>query len=67
MTNEGKDYSSLTEDEKKIVEVLSREPKYIDNIALEAKMATHQASSLLMMLEVKMIVRRLPGNMFVLY
>jgi len=67
MSNEGRDYSNLSPDEQKIVKVLSLEPKYIDNISLETKLSISQVSSLLMMLEVKKVIRQLPGKMFVLY
>lgn len=61
------DYSNLTEDEQKIVKTLSFEPKYIDSISAETHLSIPQVSSLLMMLEVKKIIRQLPGKMFVLY
>jgi DNA processing protein len=61
-----RDYSNCSDDEKKIVSVLSQEPKYIDNISSEAGLPIQQVSSLLMMLEVKKMVRQLPGKMFVL-
>ncbi|MBU0672901.1 MAG: DNA-processing protein DprA [Candidatus Margulisbacteria bacterium] len=62
-----RDYSDLPEEEQKIVKVLSLEPKYIDNISFESGLPIPQVSSLLMMLEVKKIIRQLPGKMFVLY
>jgi len=64
---ESRDYSNLSADEKKIVSILSLEPKYIDDISTETGLSIPQVSSLLMMLEVKNIVRQLPGKMFVLY
>lgn len=64
---ENRDYSNLSSEEQKIVSVLSLEPKYIDNISIESGLSIPQVSSLLMMLEVKKIVRQLPGKMFVLY
>jgi len=67
MTNEGRNYLNLTEDEQKIVKALSLEPKYIDTISVETGLPTPQVSSLLLMLEVKKIVRQLPGKIFVLY
>jgi len=62
-----RDYSDFGGDERRIISVLSLEPKHIDAVALEAKLAIPQVSSLLMMLEVKKIVRQLPGKMFILY
>jgi DNA processing protein len=61
------DYTNLSDDEKKIVSALSLEPKYIDNISTETGLPIPQVSSLLMMLEVKKMVRQLPGKMFVLH
>ena len=66
MTNEGRDYTNLSSDEQKIVSVLSLEPKHIDMISAESGFLISQVSSLLMMLEVKKIIRQLPGKMFVL-
>ncbi len=57
----------LNDEEKKIVKVLSLEPKHMDAISLETKLSIPQISSLLMMLEMKKIVRQLPGHKFVLY
>lgn len=70
MSHEGlpaADYSNLSEDELKIVKMLSLEPKHMDAISLETKLAIPQISGLLMMLEMKKMVRQLPGQKFVLY
>lgn len=61
-----RDYSDLSDDEKKIVEALSLDPKHIDRISIDTSLAIPQVSSLLMMLEVKKVVRQLPGKMFIL-
>jgi len=61
-----RDYSNLSEDEQKIVKVLSLEPKVMDIISLETKLSIPQVLSLLMMLEMKKIIRQLPGKMFTL-
>jgi DNA processing protein len=61
-----KNYPELNEEEKKVVAVLTNEPKYIDTIADEAKLPVYQVSSLLMMLEMKQTVKQLPGKYFVL-
>lgn len=58
---------NLTPEERLIVSVLSLEPKHIDMVSVETKLAIPQVSSLLMMLEVKKLVRQLPGKMFILY
>lgn len=62
-----RDHSNLSPEEQKIIEVLSLEPKHIDDIAQETSLSTPQVSSLLMVLEIKKILRQLPGKMFVLY
>jgi len=62
-----RDYSNLSPEEQKIITVLSLEPKHIDTISVETALSIPQVSSLLMMLEVKKVVRQLPGKMFVLY
>jgi DNA processing protein len=65
MTNEGRDYTELSDEEQKIVAVLSLEPKHIDNISIETGISVHKISSLLMLLEIKKVLRQLPGKMFV--
>lgn len=60
------DHSNLSPDEQKIIKVLSLEPKYIDNISVESGLSIPQVSSLLMMLEVKKVIRQFPGKKFVL-
>jgi DNA processing protein len=57
---------NLLPEEQKIVSLLSREPKHLDAIAAESGFTIPQVSSLLMMLEVKNIVRQLPGKFFVI-
>jgi DNA processing protein len=66
MPNEGREYPELNDEEKKIVACLSFEPKHLDVIALEAGLPVHQISSLIMMLELKKVVRQLPGKLFIL-
>ena len=61
-----KDYSGLSSEEQKIISVLSQESKHLDTIAAEAKLSIPQTSSLLMMLEIKKIIRQLPGKTFLL-
>ncbi|MFH1542887.1 MAG: DNA-processing protein DprA [bacterium] len=60
------DFSGLSSVEQEIVKTLSREPKHIDNISLDSRLAIPQVSSLLLMLEMKKIVRQVPGKMFLL-
>ncbi|MBN2057662.1 MAG: DNA-processing protein DprA [Candidatus Saganbacteria bacterium] len=54
----------LSDDEKKLLRTLSLEPKSLDHIALESGLSIPRVSSLLMMLEIKNVVRQLPGKMF---
>lgn len=56
---------SLSEDERKIIELLSHEPKHIDMIAAAGKQPTSLALSLLLSLELKSLVKQLPGKYFV--
>jgi len=65
-TTEHRAQVDLSEEEREIVKVLSLEPKHVDMIAYEAKMAIPQVSSLLLMMEMKKIIRQLPGKRFVL-
>jgi len=65
-TKKTKDYSNLPAEEQRIIKALSSEPKYIDNISAESGLSISEVSSRLMMLEVKKIIRQLPGKMFVL-
>jgi len=58
--------NNLNEEEKKIIGVLSAEPMHLDAIAIAAGLPVHQASSLLMVLELNRAVRQLPGKNFVL-
>ncbi|MCW8980060.1 MAG: DNA-processing protein DprA [Altibacter sp.] len=58
-------FADLTPDENKIHQFLkTREKEGLDLIALECKLPTHQTASLLLQLELKGVVRPLPGKMF---
>ncbi|MFA5114340.1 MAG: DNA-processing protein DprA [Candidatus Margulisiibacteriota bacterium] len=57
---------ALSPEEKKIMACLSFEPKHLDAIALESELPVQQSSSLIMMLELKKVVRQLPGKLFIL-
>ena len=61
-----RDYSNLSPEEQKVISVLSLEPKYIDNVSTDSGLTIPQVLSLLMMLEVKKIIRQIPGKMFIL-
>ncbi|MGB9612673.1 MAG: DNA-processing protein DprA [Candidatus Margulisiibacteriota bacterium] len=61
-----KDYSGLSEDERKIISVLSNEPKHLDVISTQTNFPISKVSSLLTMMEIKKVVRQLPGKNFLL-
>ncbi|HVN67764.1 MAG TPA: DNA-processing protein DprA [Candidatus Sulfotelmatobacter sp.] len=66
MTNEGRDYPELNEEEKTVLACLSLEPKHIDQIAADSGLPIPQLSGVLMTLELKRAIRQLPGKMFTL-
>lgn len=55
----------LPADQLQVLEALSHQPRNIDDVAEDCAMPTSQVSSALMLLEVKGLVRRFPGNQFV--
>lgn len=52
----------MTETETRIVEMLWNEPMDVDSLAREAGLRSHELSSLLLGLEMKRVVRMLPGR-----
>lgn len=58
-------YNSLTEDERKIYKVLSGEPLYIDDVVKESGVEITKASKVLLNLEIKKIIKVLPGKQIV--
>ncbi|MFA5146150.1 MAG: DNA-processing protein DprA [Candidatus Omnitrophota bacterium] len=58
-------YNSLTDDERKIYRVLSDEPLYIDDIIAKARLVAPRASKALLGLQLKRMVKELPGKQFV--
>jgi len=57
--------AGLTTEENRLLASLSLQQKYVDEIIRETSLPTPQVSAGLMMLELKGLVRRLPGNLFV--
>ncbi|GIW21321.1 MAG: DNA protecting protein DprA [Candidatus Sericytochromatia bacterium] len=55
---------NLTETEKIIYDNLDYNPKHIDNIVYDLNMPLSEISSILIMLEIKELVKQLPGNLF---
>ncbi len=58
-------YNSLTDDERKIYKILSDEPLYIDDIFDKAGLEQAKASKILLTLELKKLIKELPGKKFV--
>jgi DNA processing protein len=54
----------LTGTENRIYLALDVEPRHIDDVATTAQMGAAEANATLVMLELKGVARRLPGNMF---
>lgn len=55
----------LPGDQRAVLEALSHQPRNIDDVIAECGLATAQVSAALMLLEVKGLARRFPGNQFV--
>ena len=56
---------SLNPDEQRIVSLLSLEPMQVDDIITQSGLAAPQVAGMLTILEMKNIVRRVPGNAYV--
>lgn len=61
----GSSKSKLEGAEKKIYDILSDEPEHIDHIIEESRLPASEVTELLLRLEVKRLVRELPGKNFV--
>lgn len=55
----------LPADQREVLGALSHQPRNIDDVAADCQMPVPQVSSALMLLEVKGLVKRFPGNQFV--
>jgi len=55
----------ITEEEKKVYQLLNNEPKHIDEIKRETELEITKLSNILLKLELKGLIRQLPGKMFV--
>ncbi len=53
----------LSEEESKVVEALWQEPKDIDSLGRELGLKSHELSGMLLGLEMKRVIRTLPGRM----
>lgn len=56
--------ADLTATENRLMMLLDVEPQFIDNLAGSAKLSAAEANATLVMLEIKGIAKRLPGNTF---
>jgi DNA processing protein len=60
------DYSQLSIEECNIMQILNKEPKHVDEISLKSKHDISNTLSLLSILEIKGLVKQLPGKYFVI-
>lgn len=58
--------SILTADEKRIKDFLSYEPLYIDELSKKSNMHLSKVNTLLLNLEIKQVIKELPGKNFIL-
>lgn len=59
-------FSELTEEEQKIVDILTSNTLHIDQLAREAQIPSYQLFSILLEMEMKGIIKNTPGNMYIL-
>ncbi|MCM8790944.1 MAG: DNA-processing protein DprA [Candidatus Omnitrophica bacterium] len=58
-------YNSLTKDERTLYKILSEEPLHIDEITFRSGFDTAKVSKLLLGLQLKKLIREIPGKQFV--
>jgi DNA processing protein len=58
-------YNSLTDDERKVYKILNDDPLYIDDMVRESKVALGKISEVILSLEIKRLIKELPGKQFV--
>lgn len=63
-TFEAKPRADLSATENRLMLLLDVEPQFIDDLAAAAKMSAAEANATLVMLEIKGVAKRLPGNTF---
>lgn len=66
VTGKKQDHSQLSSDEVRIISCLTKEPKHIDGILDESKMGIQETLGVLSILEIKGLVKQLPGKYFVI-
>ena len=57
-------YNSLNEDERKVYKVLDDEPLYIDDLVKESKVSLSGVLKIILSLEMKKLIKELPGKQF---
>jgi len=60
------DRSQLSNEEVKVISCLTKEPKHVDGISAETGTSSHETLGILAVLEIKGMVRQLPGKYFVI-
>jgi DNA processing protein len=60
------DYSQLSSDQVKVISCLTKEPKHVDRISAESGTSSHETLGILAVLEIKGMVKQLPGKYFVI-
>ena len=58
-------YNSLADDERKVYKILSDEPLYIDDVVKESGVELSKTSKVLLALELKRLIKELPGKQFI--
>jgi len=58
-------YNSLNDDERKVYKILDDEPLYIDDVVKKAKIPLCKISKVILSLEIKKLIKQLPGKQFV--
>ena len=60
------DHSQLSSDQIKVISCLTKEPKHVDRISAESGTSSHETLGILAVLEIKGMIRQLPGKYFVI-
>jgi DNA processing protein len=58
-------YNSLTDDERRVYKILDDEPLYIDEVVKESNISLNKISKIILGLEMKKLIKELPGKQFV--
>jgi len=55
----------LTDDESRVVDLLSWEPSHVDELTVRARLAPNRLAEVLLGLELKGVARQIPGRCYV--